>query len=76
VTGDRGVMLVREGRYAVALLPGTAPKRVGPWTVGGEPPVVAGDVLPGGAAAMVLDLLLLGAGVIPPGLAIGAAERA
>ncbi len=64
-----GIMLVREGQYALALLPGPSMLAAGLILV---PSVqVRGDVLPGAIGLVLLDMLILSAGVRPPGLTVG-----
>jgi hypothetical protein len=62
-----GLMAVREGRYAIAIMPvalGVSGTRV---VRGVE---LQGDVAPGGVPHLLADMLLLRAGVRPPGLMV------
>jgi len=67
MTGRPGLMLIREGSYALALLPG-------PVSVRGvhldKTVEVQGDILPGAVPLLIVDLVLLSAGVRPQGLAV------
>lgn len=67
MTGRPGVMVIREGQYALALL-------AGPASVQGlrinQRLDVQGDILPHAIPLLIADVLMLAAGVRPPGLAV------
>jgi len=61
-------MLIREGQYALALLEAPATVRNCRITRTVD---VQGDLLPGATRFIILDAILLVAGICPPGLIVG-----
>ena len=60
-------MLIREGQYALALL--ETPTSVTGFNIN-RALEVQGDILPGAWPLVIIDMLLLSAGVSPRGLAV------
>ena len=65
MTGTRGAMLIREGQYALALLPGQATVQNLRLNYRVE---IRGDLLPGALSLLLADMILLSAGKQCPGL--------
>jgi len=68
VTGRPGVMLIREGQYALALLEGYASvqdlrinRRL----------EAQGDMIAGALPLLLMDYILLSTGIIPEGVLVG-----
>jgi hypothetical protein len=70
VTGRHGVLITRQGQYALALLPRTTVQLSEHLAVS-QAEHVQGDVLPGGLPLLIADFVLLSAGIRPPGLLVG-----
>jgi hypothetical protein len=70
VTGRHGVLITRQGQYALALLPRTTVQLSEHLAVS-QCEHVQGDVLPGALPLLIADFILLSAGVRPEGLLVG-----
>lgn len=70
MTGRHGVLITRQGQYALALLP-RATVQLSEHLAVSQAEHVQGDVLPGAIPLLIADFVLLSAGVRPDGLVLG-----
>jgi len=70
VTGRHGVLITRQGQYALALLPRVTVQLSEHLAID-QAERVQGDVLPGALPLLIVDFILLSAGVRPEGLLVG-----